>query len=55
MGTREYEFTNANDARKFVYSIGGPISIDVKNPKRGQWIVLVTPWDETAEEREVVQ
>lgn len=42
-------FTNSADARRFTRSIGGPIQIEVTNPKRGEWIVTVHVMDFTKE------
>ena len=43
MDSTTYTFTNSDAARRFVRAQGGPIEIGVENPKRGLWIVTITP------------
>jgi len=37
-----YTFKNSTDAHRFVNSLGGPVDVNVENPKRGLWIVTIS-------------
>ncbi len=41
-GYARREFTNKKDATAYAKSQGGPVKVDIANPKRGQWIVTIT-------------
>lgn len=41
-GYARREFTNKKDATAYAKAQGGPVNVDVQNPKRGQWIVTIT-------------
>ncbi|QKN87791.1 hypothetical protein NEBULOUS_30 [Microbacterium phage Nebulous] len=41
-GYARREFTNKKDATAYAKAQGGPVKVDVANPKRGQWIVTIT-------------
>lgn len=35
-------FTNRRDAEKFARAHGGPVTVNVENPKRGEWVVTIS-------------
>lgn len=37
------EFTNKKDALLAAKAQGGPVDVEVENPKRGKWVVTITP------------
>lgn len=40
-GYARREFTNKKDATAYAKSQGGPVAVEIENPKRGQWIVTI--------------